>query len=80
MNIAELMPTLDAAAAELVEHQRDAVTQRKDVAQRTKDFRKLDDQGKLAEIKGLLKGSTQQPIHTTACAKPPQHTKTSSTA
>ncbi|KAH7044487.1 CASP C terminal-domain-containing protein [Macrophomina phaseolina] len=49
------MPALDSAAEELVEHQRDAVTQRKDLAQKTKDFRKLDDQSKLAEIKGLLK-------------------------
>lgn len=29
--------------------------ERKDVAQKTKDFRKLDDAGKLAEYKGLLK-------------------------
>lgn len=55
VNLAELMPALDSAAEELVEHQRDAVTQRKDLAQKTKDFRKLDDQSKLAEIKGLLK-------------------------
>jgi homeobox protein cut-like len=30
--------------------------QRKDLAQKTKDFRKLDDAGKLVDIKGLLKG------------------------
>ncbi|OMP82911.1 Protein CASP [Diplodia seriata] len=55
VNLAELMPALDSAAEELVEHQRDSVTQRKELAQKTKDFRKLDDQSKLAEIKGLLK-------------------------
>lgn len=32
--------------------------QRKDLAQKTKDFRKLDDNGKLSEIKGLLKGAS----------------------
>jgi homeobox protein cut-like len=31
--------------------------QRKDLAQKTKDFRKLDDATKLTEIKGLLKGN-----------------------
>ena len=31
--------------------------QRKDLAQKTKEFRKLDDTDKLAEIKGLLKGN-----------------------
>ena len=30
--------------------------QRKDLAQKTKDFRKLDDAAKLGEVKGLLKG------------------------
>lgn len=31
--------------------------QRKELAQKTKDFRKSDDATKLAEIKGLLKGA-----------------------
>ena len=31
---------------------------RKDLAQKTKDFRKLDDEAKLGEFKGLLKGRT----------------------
>lgn len=30
--------------------------QRKDLAQKTKDFRKLDDASKVTEMKGLLKG------------------------
>jgi homeobox protein cut-like len=46
---------LDVAASEIVTHQRDSLVQRKDLAQKTKDFRKLDDAGKLAEVKGLLK-------------------------
>jgi homeobox protein cut-like len=52
-----LVPKLDNAASDLVAHQRDTLTQRKDLAQKTKDFRKLDDPGKLAEIKALLKGT-----------------------
>jgi homeobox protein cut-like len=42
-------------ASDLVAHQRDSLTQRKDLAQKTKDFRKLDDASKLNDIKGLLK-------------------------
>ncbi|KAF2672598.1 hypothetical protein BT63DRAFT_396306 [Microthyrium microscopicum] len=50
-----LMPSLDSAASDLVAHQRDSLVQRKDLAQKTKDFRKLDDAGKLTEIKSILK-------------------------
>lgn len=46
---------LDATASDVVAQQRDALIQRKDLAQKTKDFRKLDDASKLAEYKGLLK-------------------------
>jgi homeobox protein cut-like len=46
---------LDTVASDLVAHQRDTLTQRKDLAQKTKDFRKLDDASKLSDIKGLLK-------------------------
>ncbi|KAH1431075.1 hypothetical protein KXX32_003442 [Aspergillus fumigatus] len=46
---------LDATASDIVAQQRDALIQRKDLAQKTKDFRKLDDASKLAEYKGLLK-------------------------
>lgn len=42
-------------ASDLAAHQRDSLVQRKDLAQKTKDFRKLDDAGKLAEVKSLLK-------------------------
>ena len=49
------MTQLDVTAADIVTHQKDAVLERKEVAQRTKDFRKLDDTEKLSEYKTLLK-------------------------
>jgi homeobox protein cut-like len=55
IDLSTLIPTLDGAASDLVAHQRDALVQRKDLAQKTKDFRKLDDAGKLVEIKAILK-------------------------
>ncbi|KAI9792475.1 MAG: hypothetical protein M1833_001088 [Piccolia ochrophora] len=55
IDLSNLMPTLDGSASDIVSHQRDSLVQRKDLAQKTKDFRKLDDAGKLTEIKGLLK-------------------------
>jgi homeobox protein cut-like len=57
IDLTTLIPTLDAAASDIVAHQRDTLTQRKDLAQKTKDFRKLDDASKLTDIKGLLKGT-----------------------
>ncbi len=51
------MPDLDKVASDVVNHQRDSLVQRKDLAQKTKDFRKLEDAAKLSEIKGLLKGT-----------------------
>lgn len=50
------MSGLDNTASEIVTYQRDSTVQRKELAQKTKDFRKLDDASKLGEIKGLLKG------------------------
>jgi homeobox protein cut-like len=55
IDLTSLIPNLDSAASDLVAHQRDALVQRKDLAQKTKDFRKLDDTLKLGEVKGLLK-------------------------
>src|ERR1700731_1353481 len=52
-----MISTLDNTASEIVTYQRDSTVQRKDLAQKTKDFRKLEDSAKLGEIKGLLKGS-----------------------
>jgi homeobox protein cut-like len=56
IDLSNTIPKLDATATELVAHQRDSLAQRKDLAQKTKDFRKLDDEAKLGEYKSLLKG------------------------
>jgi homeobox protein cut-like len=56
IDISNLVPQLDSTASDIVANQRDSLVQRKDLAQKTKDFRKLDDEGKLVEIKTLLKG------------------------
>ncbi|KAI4152230.1 MAG: hypothetical protein L6R39_001853 [Caloplaca ligustica] len=55
INLTKLVPELDTTASDIVSHQRDALLSRKDLAQKTKDFRKLDDAAKLAEFKALLK-------------------------
>lgn len=55
IDLTALIPQLDTVASDLVAHQRDTLTQRKDLAQKTKDFRKQDDASKLNDIKGLLK-------------------------
>ncbi|KAI6381464.1 hypothetical protein MCOR25_001159 [Pyricularia grisea] len=55
VDLTSLVSGLDNTASEIVTYQRDSVVQRKDLAQKTKDFRKLDDASKLTEIKGLLK-------------------------
>ena len=55
LDLSTLVASLDTTAAELVTHQKDALVQRKELAQKTKDFRKLDDSSKLGEFKDLLK-------------------------
>ncbi|KAK1770626.1 CASP C terminal-domain-containing protein [Phialemonium atrogriseum] len=55
LDFTTLVSNLDNTASEIVTYQRDSTVQRKDLAQKTKDFRKLDDATKLSEIKGLLK-------------------------
>lgn len=55
LGLSQLVSTLDVAASELVGHQRDSLLKRKDLAQKTKDFKKLDDAAKLVDIKDLLK-------------------------
>jgi len=55
LDLTKLVSTLDTAASDLVTHQKDSLVQRKDLAQKTKDFRRLDDAGKLGEVKDLLK-------------------------
>ncbi len=56
MNLSNLTPQLDSTASEILSNQRDALVERKELAQKTKDFRKLDDTAKLSEFKTLLKG------------------------
>ncbi|KAL4937309.1 hypothetical protein BDV06DRAFT_215981 [Aspergillus oleicola] len=55
IDLSSTLAKLDSTASDIVAEQRDALVQRKDLAQKTKDFRKLDDTSKLAEYKGLLK-------------------------
>ncbi|KAK4556714.1 hypothetical protein LTR86_006285 [Recurvomyces mirabilis] len=55
LSFSTLITTLDTTASDLVAAQQASLTQRKDLAQKTKDFRKLDDPSKLVEIKDLLK-------------------------
>lgn len=55
IDLTKIVPELDSTATDIVTHQRDALLSRKDLAQKTKDFRKLDDAAKLGEFKGLLK-------------------------
>lgn len=55
IGLSNLILDLDKTASEIVENQKDALVQRKDLAQKTKDFRKLEDQAKLIEWKVLLK-------------------------
>ncbi|KAK5726077.1 hypothetical protein LTR15_004269 [Elasticomyces elasticus] len=55
LSFTTLISTLDTTASDLVTHQQSSLIQRKDLAQKTKDFRKLEDEAKLAEIKDLLK-------------------------
>lgn len=57
VDLTTLVSNLDNTASEIVTYQRDSTVQRKELAQKTKDFRKSDDATKLAEIKGLLKGA-----------------------
>ncbi|CAD6442930.1 a1ebe96d-ceba-4f85-b3df-d81f44a50819 [Sclerotinia trifoliorum] len=55
IDLTSMIPSLDNTASEIVQYQRDSTVQRKELAQKTKDFRKLEDSNKLSEIKGLLK-------------------------
>ncbi|KAK2612900.1 hypothetical protein QQS21_001011 [Conoideocrella luteorostrata] len=55
VDLTTLTSSLDNTASDIVTYQRDSTVQRKELAQKTKDFRKLGDDGKLTEIKSLLK-------------------------
>jgi homeobox protein cut-like len=58
VDLTNLVPALDQTASDLISHQKDSLIQRKDLAQKTKDFRKLEDAEKLQEYKSLLKGES----------------------
>ncbi|KAG5958773.1 hypothetical protein E4U58_005251 [Claviceps cyperi] len=55
VDLTTLTAHLDNTVSGIITYQRDSTVQRKELAQKTKDFRKLDDASKLGEIKGLLK-------------------------
>lgn len=55
LDLTKLVSSLDNTASDMVAQQKDSLVQRKELAQKTKDFRKLDDSSKLGEIKDLLK-------------------------
>ncbi|CCM01147.1 uncharacterized protein FIBRA_03195 [Fibroporia radiculosa] len=55
INLSELQTTLDVQGIELVENQKESVVGRKALADRTKEFKKIPDEDKLAAFKGLLK-------------------------
>jgi homeobox protein cut-like len=55
IDLTHMIPILDTTASDLVTKQKDSLVERKELAQKTKDFRKLDDAEKLVEIKALLK-------------------------
>ena len=57
IDLSNLVPELDKTASDIISNQRESTVQRKELAQRTKDFRKLDDASKITEIKVLLKGT-----------------------
>ncbi|EEB07232.1 CASP family protein [Schizosaccharomyces japonicus yFS275] len=54
-NFTELQREMDSVAIELANVQKNSLEERKEIASKTKDFRKLEDDQKLLEIKALLK-------------------------
>jgi homeobox protein cut-like len=56
ISLSTLISQLDTTASDIIANQRDSLVQRKDLAQKTKEFRKLEDAEKLTEWKSLLKG------------------------
>lgn len=55
LDLTTLVKALDTTAEEMVGQQKESLVQRKELAAKTKDFRKMDDTAKLAEMKDLLK-------------------------
>lgn len=55
LDLSTLVKALDITAEEMVSQQKESLVQRKELAAKTKEFRKMDDTAKLAEVKDLLK-------------------------
>ena len=55
IDLTSLQKSLDATASEIVGGQKEGLVQRKELAQKTKEFRKLDEEARKEEWKGLLK-------------------------
>jgi len=55
VNLSTLQKQLDSQGSEIVEGQKESLLKRKELAQKTKDFRKLSEEEKTGNIKGLLK-------------------------
>jgi homeobox protein cut-like len=63
INFSELQRQLDSQGLEIVENQKVSVLGRKELASKTKEFRKLSDEEKLVEIKTLLKCEYDQTLY-----------------
>lgn len=55
VDLTALQKNLDNTASEIVNSQRDSLVERKELSQKTKEFRKMDEEGRASEWKGLLK-------------------------
>jgi homeobox protein cut-like len=55
IDLTHLQKSLDSVAGDIVNGQRESLVERKELAQKTKEYRKLDDEQKKEEWKGLLK-------------------------
>ena len=55
LNLTSLVSSLDATAEDMVTQQKDSLVKRKELATKTKEFKKMDDAAKLTEMAGLLK-------------------------
>lgn len=54
-DLPSLQKDLDSNALKFQDYQKDSLVSRRNLAKRTKAFKKLSDEDKVAEIKGLLK-------------------------
>jgi homeobox protein cut-like len=57
IHLSELQKTLDAQGIEIVENQKESVVGRKNLSDRTKEYKKIPEEEKLNAWKSLLKGT-----------------------